>query len=134
MQRPRPPLILSALGPKSLAFTAQIADGWVSFGGPAAHDAASTFDAVAQQAKLLERELERHQRDASSFHRVILDFAGDHKPLASFESFVDWAGRYRELGFGEVVVHWPAPDSPYECDPALFERIATEGARLLAAL
>jgi hypothetical protein len=32
------------------------------------------------------------------------------------------------------VVHWPIPDSPYDYDVALFERIATEGRQLLATL
>ena len=132
VQLPRPPLVVSALGPQGLAYAASVADGWISVGAPAGSKAGSTFEAVAGQVKVLEDELARHRRDSSTFQRMILDFASDEQPLGSFESFVDWAGRYRELGFTEAVVHWPTPDSPFDYDPALFERVATEGALLLA--
>jgi alkanesulfonate monooxygenase SsuD/methylene tetrahydromethanopterin reductase-like flavin-dependent oxidoreductase (luciferase family) len=133
VQLPRPPIVLSALGPKSLALAAELADGWVSFGS-ARDDGTSTFDAVARQVNSLDAQLAAGQRDISSMERIFLDFAGDESPLSSFEAFVDWAGRYRSLGFTEVVVHWPIPDSPYDYDVALFERIATEGRQLLATL
>jgi hypothetical protein len=42
------------------------------------------------------------------------------------DAFVDWAGRYRELGITEVVIHWPEPDSPFKADERIFEKIATE--------
>jgi hypothetical protein len=132
VQQPRPPLILSALGPKSLSFAAEVADGWVSFGSPLADDEKSTREAVRRQSMVLDEALLRSERDPSSFDRVLLDFAGDDSPLRSFESFVAWAGSYRELGFTEVVVHWPVPDSPYDYDPLLFERVINEGAQLLA--
>ena len=97
-------------------------------------ESAFTFDAVARQVNSLDAQLAAGQRDISSMERIFLDFAGDESPLSSFEAFVDWAGRYRSLGFTEVVVHWPIPDSPYDYDVALFERIATEGRQLLATL
>ena len=132
VQRPRPPLVLSALGPKSMAFAAGLADGWVSFGSPRPDPDTSTFDAVARQVEALNEQLELHERDARSFGRAILNFAEDESPLESFAAFVDWAGRYHQLGFDEAVLHWPIPDSPFDCDAALFERIATEGRELLA--
>ena len=49
------------------------------------------------------------------------------RPLASFDAFVDWAGRYREIGVTELVLHWPIADSEFAADQKLFERIATEG-------
>lgn len=132
LQLPRPPLYLSALGPRSLALTAALAEGWVSFGDPAAGSDSSTFDAVKRQVTRLNRELEVRERDTSSLHRVFLNFEGDESPMASYESFLDWAGRYRELGFDEVVVHWPVRDSAFNYDEELFERIGTEGASAIA--
>ena len=131
-QLPRPPLYLSALGPRSLALTAELAEGWVSVGDPVARHDSSTFDAVKQQITRLNIELEGRGRHPTSLHRVLLNFGGDETPLASFESFLDWAGRYRELGFDEVVVHWPVRDSAYAYDEVLFERIGTEGATTIA--
>ena len=131
-QLPRPPLILSALGPRSLALTAELAEGWVSFGDPAASDDSSTFDAVTHQVNRLNTELELRGRAPASLHRVLLNFEGDESPLSSLTSFLDWASRYRELGFDELVVHWPVTDSLYDYDQGVFERICTEGATTIA--
>ncbi|MHC0432759.1 LLM class flavin-dependent oxidoreductase, partial [Streptomyces sp. O3] len=32
-----------------------------------------------------------------------------------------------ELGFTEIALHWPIPDSDFAADQTVFERIATEG-------
>ncbi|MHC0433040.1 LLM class flavin-dependent oxidoreductase, partial [Streptomyces sp. O3] len=31
-----------------------------------------------------------------------------------------------ELGFTEIALHWPIPDSDFAADQTVFERIATE--------
>jgi hypothetical protein len=48
------------------------------------------------------------------------------RPLESLDAFVDFAGKHIELGFTEIVVHAPIPDSDFAADQAVFERIATE--------
>jgi len=131
VQSPRPPLFLSALGPKTLALAAEIAEGWVSFGGAGGSQPVSTFVAVQTQLAMLIEQLEKRQRSLQSMERILLNFEGDEKPLASYEAFIDWAGRYHEIGISEVVVHWPIPDSPFDNDHAVFERIATEGREVL---
>ena len=130
LQSPRPPLYLSALGPKSLALTAEIADGWVSFGSP--DPTTPTFDALRGQITQLNEQVARQDREASSLHKVLLDFGGSEQPLASYEAFIDWAGRYHELGIGEVVIHSPVPDSQFAYDPAVFDRILSDGRAELA--
>ncbi len=127
VQRPRPPLFLSALGPKTMALTVEIADGWVSLNTSTNSEPGSTYEAVKGQVAVLESTLERQGRQSTTLHRVLLDYEGDESPLASFEAFLDWAGRYRDLGFDELVIHWPIADSQFASDPAIFERIAVEG-------
>jgi alkanesulfonate monooxygenase SsuD/methylene tetrahydromethanopterin reductase-like flavin-dependent oxidoreductase (luciferase family) len=133
VQLPRPPIIVSALGPKSLALCAEIADGWVSIGSATRSHDQSTSEEVATQVSKLNEELERQGQTESSMQRLLLDFEGGEEPLASFDAFIDWAGRYRALGFDELVVHWPVPDSPYDYDRAVFERVATEGHAQIAS-
>ena len=133
IQLPRPPLLLSALGPKSMSLCVELADSWVCIGGSASDEAGSTFAVVAAHARRMDDELARRARTPSTMHRVLLDYEGDEMPLASFERFLDWAGRYRELGFDELVVHWPTPFSQFESDPEVFERIATEGREVIAS-
>lgn len=132
VQLPRPPIYLSALGPKTLALTAQIADGWVSFGNPSPDRSTSTYDSVRSQTALLDQQLDLQHRDPRSFERILLDFEGEDRPLQSYEAFIEWAGRYHELGISELVVHWPISDSPYDSDPTVFERITTEGRETLS--
>jgi alkanesulfonate monooxygenase SsuD/methylene tetrahydromethanopterin reductase-like flavin-dependent oxidoreductase (luciferase family) len=127
VQSPRPPIYLSALGPKTMALAAEIADGWVSLANAASSEPGATFSSVKRQVDTMNETLAQRGVANRSIERVFLDFEGDENPLASFEGFIDWAGRYHELGFDELVVHWPVADSQFDNDPEVFERIATEG-------
>ena len=132
VQLPRPPIFVSALGPQSMALAAEMADGWVVIAHPATERAGSTRDEMVRQVAAIDEALDQRGRDPRSLERVLLHLNGDERPLASLESFVDWAGRYHELGFTEVVVHWPVADSPFDCDVATFEEIATSGREAVA--
>jgi hypothetical protein len=77
--------------------------------------------------KLLNQALVDAGREPQELERVLLDGFSSEQPLASLDQFVDWAGRYRELGITELVIHWPEPNSLFESDMNVFEKIATEG-------
>ena len=130
-QQPRPPLVLSALGPKSLALTAELADGWVSYGAPAG-DERSLDVVLAEQNHRLDEELASRGRSATSLRRVMLNFTDAATTTDSLEGFLAVAGRMRDLGFDEVVIHWPVADSPFDYPLEVFESIAHEGAATLA--
>lgn len=66
-------------------------------------------------------------RDVSELDKILLTGFTPGRPLRSFDAFVDFAGTHFELGFTEIVVHWPVPDSDFAMDDKVFERIATEG-------
>ena len=71
--------------------------------------------------------LSAQRRDPRSLHKVFLDQESDDGPLRTYESFIEWAGRFHELGFDEIVIHWPIVDSQFDYNVKVFERIATEG-------
>ncbi|MGW4273461.1 LLM class flavin-dependent oxidoreductase, partial [Streptomyces seoulensis] len=73
-------------------------------------------------------------RDVAEVDKILLTgFTPDRqRPLESVEAFVDFAGRHRDLGFTEIVLHWPIPDSDFAADEKVFEKIATEAPGLLA--
>jgi alkanesulfonate monooxygenase SsuD/methylene tetrahydromethanopterin reductase-like flavin-dependent oxidoreductase (luciferase family) len=127
VQLPRPPLYLSATGPKTMALTAEIADGWVSLNSATTTDAASTYASARHQMSLMHETLSAQRRDPRSLHKVFLDQESDDGPLRSFDAFIEWAGRYHELGFDELVIHWPILDSQFDYNVEVFERIAVEG-------
>jgi alkanesulfonate monooxygenase SsuD/methylene tetrahydromethanopterin reductase-like flavin-dependent oxidoreductase (luciferase family) len=131
LQQPRPPLLVSALGPKGIAFAAQIGDGWISVGG-LPEWSGTTEEAVREQSARLDEALAMNGR-ATHFERLFLDGQNDESPTTSYERFIDWAERYRTLRFNELVIHYPVVDSIFDYDLKLFERIGTEGRETLEA-
>ena len=130
VQRPRVPFYVAAAGPRGLRLAAEYGQGWVTYGdprGPADVPVEQAPAVVAAQIAKLARACEAHGRDVAELEKVLLQGSTAERPLASLDAFVDWAGRYQELGITELVIHWPVPDSIFENDLTVFERIATEG-------
>jgi hypothetical protein len=67
-------------------------------------------------------------RDASAIPRLLLTGFTEEPWLASVDAFEDLAGRYAALGITDIALHWPRPDSEWDCDPAVFEAIAARWA------
>jgi alkanesulfonate monooxygenase SsuD/methylene tetrahydromethanopterin reductase-like flavin-dependent oxidoreductase (luciferase family) len=126
LQQPRPPFYIAANGARGMRLAAQFAQGWITL-GRSSDDSESCFDVVSSQRVQLERSLVDTGRDFDGIERVLLDGFSSERPLASLEKFVDWAGRYQELGITELVIHWPEPNSLFESDMNVFEEIATQG-------
>jgi alkanesulfonate monooxygenase SsuD/methylene tetrahydromethanopterin reductase-like flavin-dependent oxidoreductase (luciferase family) len=129
-QQPRPPFLIAATGSRGLALTAEYGQGWVTYGDPRtdADTRAEGLPGVVQaQLAALEAACAQRGRSLDSLDRVLLHSSTAERPLDSLDAFVDWAGRYREIGITELVVHWPVPDSVFANDLAVFEQIATDG-------
>jgi alkanesulfonate monooxygenase SsuD/methylene tetrahydromethanopterin reductase-like flavin-dependent oxidoreductase (luciferase family) len=127
LQRPRPPLVIAALGPTMLRHAARYADNWNSL------SFADRFDKqVAETAERLARiddACAAIGRDPSSLRRSYLMFdpasratGGRITYYESEDVFVDMVGRIRELGISEVGLYFPivAAQRP------MFERIARD--------
>ncbi|BAJ29836.1 MULTISPECIES: LLM class flavin-dependent oxidoreductase [Kitasatospora] len=130
VQVPRVPFYVAATGPRGLRLVAEHGQGWVTYGdpkGPADVPVEQAPAVIAQQIGKLTAACEATGRDVATLEKVLLQGSTAEKPLQSLDAFVDWAGRYQELGITELVVHWPVPDSIFENDLGVFERIATEG-------
>jgi alkanesulfonate monooxygenase SsuD/methylene tetrahydromethanopterin reductase-like flavin-dependent oxidoreductase (luciferase family) len=126
VQRPRPPFYVAANGVRGMRLAVEFGQGWITL-GRSPDDRESCFDVVTSQMKHLNQTLVETGQDPDALERVLLDGFSSEQPLASLDQFVDWAGRYRDLGITELVVHWPEPNSLFESDMNVFEKIATEG-------
>lgn len=126
MQQPRPPFFIAANGERGMRLAAQYGEGWVTL-GRSSNDRDACFHVVASQMAQLENILVEMGRNTKEIDRVLLHGFSDERPLDSLGAFIDWAGRYQELGITELVIHWPEPNSPFEADMRIFEEIATEG-------
>ncbi|MBB0244034.1 LLM class flavin-dependent oxidoreductase [Streptomyces alkaliphilus] len=134
VQRPRLPFAVAAGGPRGMRLAARHGQAWVTIGSPAdtppgdpAAGEEQGWRDLARQVERLEAVCEEAGREPAALGRILLTGFTDHRPLGSLDAFVDFAGRAAELGFTELALHWPIPDSPFEADQKVFERIAAEG-------
>jgi alkanesulfonate monooxygenase SsuD/methylene tetrahydromethanopterin reductase-like flavin-dependent oxidoreductase (luciferase family) len=105
----RPFLLLAAHGPRSIALTAEHADGWNTYGGPASVELAPDeyWTVVREQVERFSRACEQAGRDPGDLRRSLLLGYGTVRPTSSVAAYVDAVGRAEEHGFDEVVVYGP---------------------------
>lgn len=131
VQRPRLPFAVAATGPRGLRLAARHGQAWVTTGDPKLYENGTpeqSLQALRGQVEKLTDACVSLGRDVNSLDKILLTgFTPDRgRPLESLDAFVDFAGRHRELGFTELVIHWPIPDSDFAADEKVFEQIAME--------
>ncbi|MGW7413223.1 LLM class flavin-dependent oxidoreductase [Streptomyces sp. NPDC054863] len=132
VQRPRLPFAVAATGPRGLKLAARHGQAWVTTGDPKLFENGTpkqSLAALRDQIERLETACTEIDRDAAELDKILLTgFTPERsRPLDSVDAFVDFAGRHHDLGFTEIVVHWPIHDSDFAADQAVFERIAADG-------
>lgn len=128
VQQPRLPLAIAAGSPRGLGLAADIADAWITFGDTSGTrlSESETDTVVGEQLEVLERRCDATGRNPASIDRVFLIGNTEARPLSSIEAFVDFAGRYEDMGFTDLVFHHPRPDDPAWNDPVeIVEAIAS---------
>ncbi|OIJ91988.1 LLM class flavin-dependent oxidoreductase [Streptomyces colonosanans] len=131
VQRPRLPFAVAATGPRGLALAARHGQAWVTTGDPKLYENGTpeqSLLALRAQAEKLADACAVVGRDVTELDKILLTgFTPDRgRPLESLDAFVDFAGRHAELGFTDLVIHWPIPDSDFAADEKIFEQIAME--------
>jgi len=133
-QQPRPPLVIGGDGPRMIDLAARRGDGWNTMGGQPLRrggaSAVSVDEAVAttrRRVELLDESCQRSGRDPGSLRRSVLAYRVSPELFASADAFADYVGRYREIGFDELIFYWPVDAQSFERVPAYedaLERIA----------
>jgi alkanesulfonate monooxygenase SsuD/methylene tetrahydromethanopterin reductase-like flavin-dependent oxidoreductase (luciferase family) len=138
VQHPRVPMIMAANGPRGLRLVAKHAQGWVTTGGEpgASLDPPTGAELVAQQnawwktvealSVRLDDTLDAAGRDRGSLDRYLLLDSAPVFSMSSVDAFADAHGRAAELGFTDVITHWPRADGWYAGDEAVLEKVAAE--------
>jgi alkanesulfonate monooxygenase SsuD/methylene tetrahydromethanopterin reductase-like flavin-dependent oxidoreductase (luciferase family) len=125
VQSPRVPFVVAANGPRSLRLAARFGQGWVTTGGRG-ETADGWWRVVADSARRFTDALLAADRDPSTVDRFLsLDASGTYA-LSSVTAFTDAVGRAGELGFTDVVTHWPRREDWYAGDEAVLETVATD--------
>ncbi|MGA5227097.1 MULTISPECIES: LLM class flavin-dependent oxidoreductase [Streptomyces] len=131
VQRPRLPFAVAAAGPRGIELAARYGQAWVTTGDMKLYENGTpeqSIQALRKQIETLSASCKNLGRNPDGIERILLTgFTPDRSiPLQSLDAFVDFAGRHAQLGFTEIVIHWPIPDSYFAADERVFERIATE--------
>jgi alkanesulfonate monooxygenase SsuD/methylene tetrahydromethanopterin reductase-like flavin-dependent oxidoreductase (luciferase family) len=123
VQQPRIPFAIAANGRRGMRLVAEHAQTWVTFGDPAL-TGNDHFAGLPRLIAMVEAACVEVGRDPATLDRLILTGSGGPDFFGSAAEFTDAAGRYAELGFSDVVVHYPRAGEPYAGDPAVLEDIA----------
>ena len=115
VQSPRVPFVVAANGRRSMGLAERFGEGWITMGG-AADDLDSWWRSVADRAARFEGAGDRY---------LMLDSAPRFS-LSSRAFFEEQVGRASELGFSDVITHWPRPSSWYQGDEAVLDEVAAE--------
>lgn len=116
VQRPRPPLVLAAQGPRMLDVVARYGDAWVgSFG--------LSPEEVASRNRQLDERCLAHGRDPATLRRLFVwaPWVQPDDPWRSPDAFRAFVGRYREAGIAEFVFDEPRPEQRI-----ILERVAMD--------
>lgn len=120
--RERVPFYVAANGPKSLRLAARLGDAWVTYGGKG-ETMEDWFAHVATLVGRFEEALEATGRGPVA--RVLSLDASPRFSLESADLYADMAGRAGDLGFTDVVTHWPRAQGPYAGDASVLEAVAS---------
>ncbi|WP_282082588.1 LLM class flavin-dependent oxidoreductase [Streptomyces tendae] len=119
VRRPRVPLIVAGSGPRALRLAARLGDGWVTTGAMDAADEREWWCGVERLALVMDE-----QRTTPGFRRHLSLDACPGYSLSSVTRFEDMAGRAAELGFTDVIVHFPRREGVYAGQEEVLEAVA----------
>ncbi|MBP2475407.1 alkanesulfonate monooxygenase SsuD/methylene tetrahydromethanopterin reductase-like flavin-dependent oxidoreductase (luciferase family) [Crossiella equi] len=112
LQRPRLPFVVAANGPKAMRLAVRYGTGWATTG-----TGGDTVDEwwrnLAELVNRFNDVLAASERDPATVDRYLQFDAGPRFSLESAEAFADGVGRATELGFTDLVTHWPRPEDWY---------------------
>jgi alkanesulfonate monooxygenase SsuD/methylene tetrahydromethanopterin reductase-like flavin-dependent oxidoreductase (luciferase family) len=127
VQQPRPPFVVAANGPRALQVAASRGDAWATTGiTPPGDGQEAWWRGVAEVAGRFEDALVGNGRRPADVDRYLdLDSSAVYS-LSSREAFADAVGRAGELGFTDVVTHWPRERGRYAGDVRVLEQVAAD--------
>jgi hypothetical protein len=125
VQQPRPPFIVAANGPRLMRLAARFGQGWVTTGATEGEDGlVAWWDGVATLTDRFTTALAQSGRPTDSVDRYLMVDSNGRAAMSSFDFFEDCAGRAAELGFTDLLVHWPRPEGVYAGSTQVLEEVA----------
>jgi alkanesulfonate monooxygenase SsuD/methylene tetrahydromethanopterin reductase-like flavin-dependent oxidoreductase (luciferase family) len=117
VQRPRPPIVVAAEGPRAMRLAGRYADGWVTLAGQPPKEWAGGSGAPLSRDQAVAATRDRADRLASAAHdagrdprairKIALAYRQPVDPLSSLDAFDDFVGAFAAAGIDELVFYWP---------------------------
>jgi len=126
-QRPRMPFVVAADGPKGLQLVAELADGWVTL-GRVSDDPKAWWQSVAAVSHRLDEALLAQERKPATLDRY-LNLDAHSYALESVDAWEDAVGRAAELGFTDVITHWPRNEGIFAGSESVLTEVASRFSR-----
>ncbi|MEU4426922.1 LLM class flavin-dependent oxidoreductase [Actinoplanes sp. NPDC024001] len=130
VQQPRPPFVVAANGPRALRLAARFGTGWVTTGEHNVETPEQWWRSVAEYRDRFEGVLNAEGRPRDSMDRYLNLDTSPLYSMSSVDAFEDAVGRAAELGFTDVITHWPRQSSWYTGDEKVLEAVAGKLPRL----
>lgn len=125
VHRPRVPFVVAANGPRSIGLAARFGQGWLT-GGPKTDDLDEWWRGVADRAERLTEAMDRNARAPRSVRRYLSLDSAPLYSLVSVSCFADMVGRATQLGFTDVIAHWPRADGVFAGRESVLEQVAAD--------
>lgn len=126
VQVPRLPFVIAANTEGTMRVAARYGSGWVTT-GTQADTVEKWWKSVAESSAEFDEVAAADGRDPATVDRYLVPASGyPGFSLSSLDHFRDMVGRAEELGFTDVIAHWPRPDGPYSGKESVVEEVATE--------
>ena len=109
IQKPRPPLMIGANGPRMLKIAAEYADTWNTFGGIDIKTFTEMLDVTRRRNSLLDGYCTEIGRDPSTLRRSVLIFTHEeYQKLYSVPgAFEEIVRHYLDIGISEIIFFYP---------------------------
>ncbi len=125
VQQPRIPFVMAANGPRSLRLAVEYGAGWVTT-GPKVESLEQWWAALAELGERLDQALATAGRESATLQRHLSLDSSPQFALSSVGAFEEMVGHAGELGFTDVITHWPRPHGPYAGTVAMLEKVASQ--------
>ena len=125
VQPPRLPFVVAANGTRMMRLAARYGKGWVTTGRDT-DDLGTWWRSVADLSMRFADVAAEEGKDLQRIDRYLSVDAAPVYSMSSVEYFREVVGRAHELGFTDVISHWPRPEEPYAGKESTVEEIASE--------
>ncbi|GAA6525182.1 LLM class flavin-dependent oxidoreductase [Intrasporangium sp. DVR] len=123
--RPGLPLVIAANGPRSIALAVDKGEGWMTYGGSAETDD-EWWALVTTLSHRVDEALAAAGRERHTLTRYLNIDSAPTFSLSSVAAFEDAVGRAAELGFTDVITHWPRAEEPFRGSRDTLEAVVTD--------